>query len=117
LHFVGEGKWSDESVLVKVRELVIPAIERHGPIEAWIIDDTSYPKQGTHSAAPSVLQTRQAGNCQVAVTLSVANHHASLPIAYRLYLPKVTACGAVCAPRSIRAVRLAQWGSCFSSID
>jgi SRSO17 transposase len=25
-------------------------------------------------------------NCQVAVTLSLANHHASLPIAYRLYL-------------------------------
>jgi SRSO17 transposase len=36
-------------VLAKVRELVMPAIERHGPIEAWIIDDTSYPKQGTHS--------------------------------------------------------------------
>jgi SRSO17 transposase len=28
---------------------VMPAIERHGPIKAWIIDDTSYPKQGTHS--------------------------------------------------------------------
>src|SRR3954453_17786679 len=41
LHFVGEGKWSDDSVLAKVRELVIPAIERHGPIKAWIIDDTS----------------------------------------------------------------------------
>jgi SRSO17 transposase len=27
-------------------------------------------------------------NCQVAVTLSLANHHASLPAAYRLYLPK-----------------------------
>ena len=27
-------------------------------------------------------------NCQVAVSLSIANSHASLPIAYRLYLPK-----------------------------
>jgi SRSO17 transposase len=27
-------------------------------------------------------------NCQVAVTLSLANHHASLPVAYQLYLPK-----------------------------
>src|SRR5262249_39814893 len=26
--------------------------------------------------------------CQVAVSLSIANHHASLPVAYRLYLPK-----------------------------
>src|ERR1700683_5470381 len=91
LHFVGEGKWSDESVLAKVRELVMPAIERHGPIKAWIIDDTSYPKQGTHSVGVHHQYCGQLGkqaNCQVAVTLSIANHHASLPIAYRLYLPK-----------------------------
>jgi SRSO17 transposase len=91
LHFVGEGKWSDDSVLAKVRELVIPAIERHGPIKAWIIDDTSYPKQGTHSVGVHHQYCGQLGkqaNCQVAVTLSIANHHASLPIAYRLYLPK-----------------------------
>ena len=49
LHFVGEGGWSDEKVLAKVREMVLPEIERHGPIEAWIIDDTSFPKQGRHS--------------------------------------------------------------------
>jgi hypothetical protein len=39
LHFVGIAPWSDEQVLAKVREMVLPAIERHGPIEAWIIDD------------------------------------------------------------------------------
>ena len=33
LHFVGEAPWSDERVLAKVREMVLPAIERHGPIE------------------------------------------------------------------------------------
>src|SRR4249919_3502849 len=91
LHFVGEGKWSDESVLAKVRELVMPAIERHGPIKAWIIDDTSYPKQGSHSVGVQHQYCGQLGkqaNCQVAVTLSIANHHASLPIAYRLYLPE-----------------------------
>ena len=47
LHFIGEGKWSDERVLAKVRELVLPEMERHGPIEAWIIDDTGFPKKGT----------------------------------------------------------------------
>src|SRR5467141_2796389 len=49
LHFVGEGRWSDEKVLAKVRAMVLPAIQRHGSIEAWIIDDTGFPKQGRHS--------------------------------------------------------------------
>src|SRR5947208_16363083 len=40
LHLVGQGKWSDEKVLAKVRDLVLPGIERHGQIAAWIIDDT-----------------------------------------------------------------------------
>src|SRR5512145_275389 len=91
LHFVGNAPWSDERVLAKVREMVLPAIERHGPIVAWIVDDTSFPKQGKHSVGVHHQYCGQLGkqaNCQVAVTLSVANHHASLPIAYRLYLPQ-----------------------------
>src|SRR5271157_6079207 len=91
LHFVGQGAWSDEEVLAKVREMVLPQIERHGPIEAWIIDDTSFPKQGRHSVGVSHQYCGQLGkqaNCQVAVSLSIANHDASLPVAYQLYLPK-----------------------------
>ena len=91
LHFVGVAPWSDEAVLGKVRELVLPAIERHGPIEAWIIDDTAFPKQGRHSVGVRHQYCGQLGkqaNCQVAVSLSIANHGASLPVAYRLYLPK-----------------------------
>ena len=91
LHFVGEGGWSDEKMLAKVRELVLPEMERHGPIEVWIIDDTGFPKQGRHSVGVARQYCGQLGkqdNCQVAVSLSIANHHASLPAAYRLYLPK-----------------------------
>ena len=91
LHFVGEGGWSDEKVLAKVRELVLPAIERAGPIEAWIIDDTGFPKQGRHSVGVARQYCGQLGkqdNCQVAVSLSLANRHASLPVAYQLYLPQ-----------------------------
>ncbi len=91
LHFVGEGKWSDEKILAKVRELVLPQIERHGSIEAWIIDDTGFPKKGQHSVGVTRQYCGQLGkqdNCQVAVSLSLANHHASLPVAYRLYLPE-----------------------------
>ena len=50
LHFVGEGGWSDDVVLGKVREMVLPQIERYGPIEAWIIDDTSFPNASRASA-------------------------------------------------------------------
>jgi len=91
LHFVGQSRWSDEKVLAKVGEMVLPTIERHGPIEAWIVDDTGFPKQGEHSVGVARQYCGQLGkqdNCQVAVSLSVANHHASLPAAYRLYLPK-----------------------------
>jgi SRSO17 transposase len=91
LHFVGQGAWSDERVLAKVREMVLPQIERAGPIEAWIIDDTSFPKKGRHSVGVSHQYCGQLGkqaNCQVAVSLSIANHNTSLPVAYRLYLPK-----------------------------
>jgi SRSO17 transposase len=49
LHFVGNAPWSDEALLAKVRDLVLPSIERSGPIEAWIIDDTGFPKKGRHS--------------------------------------------------------------------
>src|SRR6267378_2014094 len=49
LHFVGVASWSDEKVLAKVRETVLPSMERHEPIQAWIIDDTGFPKQGKHS--------------------------------------------------------------------
>src|SRR5947209_845575 len=94
LHFVGESPWSDDLVLSKVREMVQPAIERGGAIEAWIIDDTGFPKKGKHSVGVARQYCGQLGkqdNCQVAVSLSIANHHASLPIAYRLYLPQVWA--------------------------
>ena len=94
LHFVAESAWSDGRMLAKVREIVVPAIERRGPIEVWIIDDTSFPKQGSHSVGVHHQYCGELGkqaNCQVAVTLSIANHHASLPIAYRLYLPETWA--------------------------
>ena len=80
LHFVGNAPWSDERVVAKVREMVLPSIERSGAIEAWIIDDTGFPKRGRHSVGVARQYCGQLGkqdNGQVAVTLSIANHAAA----------------------------------------
>lgn len=90
-HFVAKAEWSGEAMLAAVRTTVLPAIERHGRIRTWIIDDTGLPKKGVHSVGVARQYCGQLGkqdNCQVAVTLSLANDHAGLPIAYRLYLPE-----------------------------
>jgi SRSO17 transposase len=90
-HFVAKADWSDEAVLAVVRAQVLPALERRGPIRAWIIDDTGFPKKGRHSVGVARQYCGQLGkqdNCQIAVSLSVASEHASLPIAHRLYLPQ-----------------------------
>ena len=67
LHFVANAPWSDAAVLAKVRELILPVIERHGPIEAWIVDDTSFPKCGSKSVGVHHQYCGQLGkqaNCQ-----------------------------------------------------
>ena len=94
LHFVGQSGWSDAALMGQVRDWVLPVIERHGPIRAWIVDDTGFPKKGRHSVGVARQYCGQLGkqdNCQVAVSLSVANDAASLPIAWRLYLPQAWA--------------------------
>src|SRR3954447_16517780 len=93
-HVVAQADWDDAAVLAAVRAQVLPAIERHGPVRYWIVDDSGFPKQGTHSVGVARQYCGQLGkqdNCQVAVSLSVANDQASLPIAWRLYLPEAWA--------------------------
>ena len=90
LHFVANAPWSNKRVLGRIQELTVPIIEGSGAIEAWILDDTGFPKKGRHSVGVARQYCGQLGqrdNCQIAVSLSLANHVASLPIAWRLYLP------------------------------
>ena len=90
-HFVAQSAWEDATVLGAVREYVLPRLTAERPIEAWIVDDTGFPKKGTHSVGVARQYCGERGkqdNCQVAVSLSVANEAASLPVAYHLYLPK-----------------------------
>jgi SRSO17 transposase len=90
-HLVADAPWSDEAVLGSVREHVLNAMKQDGPVVAWIVDDTGFVKKGTHSVGVARQYCGQVGkqeNCRVAVSLSVSTHHASLPLAWRLYLPE-----------------------------
>ena len=89
-HFVAQADWSDEQMLRRVAQWVVPHMQR-GAQAFWIIDDTGFPKKGKHSVGVARQYCGQLGkqdNCQVAVSISLATEAASLPVAYRLYLPK-----------------------------
>ena len=48
-HIVAEAAWSDAAVLAEVRRQVLPSMTRQHPLAAWMVDDTGFPKKGTHS--------------------------------------------------------------------
>jgi SRSO17 transposase len=100
-HLVAKAAWADDALLAAVREQVLPAL---GPVTTrcasrdaracgdgapaacwcWLVDDTGFPKKGRHPvgvARQYCGEIGKPGNCQVAVSLSVANDQASLPIA------------------------------------
>src|SRR5579885_3082445 len=90
-HLVAKAPWSDAVMLEQVRKHVLPTMQKQGRVVAWIVDDTGFPKKGKHSVGVTRQYCGQVGkqeNCRVAVSLSVTTWDSSLPIAYRLYLPK-----------------------------
>ncbi len=89
-HFVAQAEWSDEEILGRVAQWVVPRMDLSSGA-FWIVDDTGFPKKGKHSVGVARQYCGQLGkqdNCQVAVSISLATEAASLPLAYRLYLPK-----------------------------
>jgi SRSO17 transposase len=89
-HFVAQAEWSDAEMLRRVSQWVVPRMDFSAD-GFWIIDDTAFPKKGTHSVGVARQYCGVLGkqdNCQVAVSISWANEEASLPVAWRLYLPK-----------------------------
>jgi SRSO17 transposase len=92
-HFVAKAEWSDTEMLRRVSQWVVPKMDLSGGA-FWIIDDTGFPKKGKHSVGVARQYCGVLGkqdNCQVAVSISLANAQASVPVAYRLYLPKAWA--------------------------
>jgi SRSO17 transposase len=91
-HVVADAPWSDEAVLDRCLDFVVPAMLRQGPVVAWVVDDTGFPKKGHESVGVTRQYCGQVGkqeNCRVAVSLSVSTETASMPVAFGLYLPEV----------------------------
>src|SRR2546421_6562572 len=89
-HFVADAPWDATAVLRVAREWVLAPMGRHGAVAAWIVDDTGFPKKGQHSVGVARQYCGVLGkqdNCQVAVSVAVANEAVSLPGAYRPYPP------------------------------
>jgi SRSO17 transposase len=89
-HFVAKADWSDDEMLRRVAQWVVARMDLSAGA-FWIVDDTGFPKKGEHSVGVARQYCGQLGkqdNCQVAVSISLASETASLPVAYRLYLPK-----------------------------
>src|ERR1700679_285511 len=90
-NFVTHSRWEDAAVLGMVRDWVLPELTQAGPVEAWIVDDTGFPKKGKESVGVARQYCGELGkqeNCRVAVSLSVTTATWSVPGAYRLFLPE-----------------------------
>src|ERR1700759_1498812 len=84
--FVGQSPWAVSTVqegLARKLQTIVPNAE------AWIVDETGFPKAGTHSVGVSRQYCGTLGkvaNCQVAVSLHLSGPQASCPLSWRLYL-------------------------------
>lgn len=90
LHFAGQAQWSDEAVRVHAAHHALGAMTEHEAVEAWIVDDTGFLKQGKHSVGVQRQYTGSAGkvaNCQIGVSLSLATRTMHVPVDFDLYLP------------------------------
>jgi SRSO17 transposase len=88
-HLVADAPWDEEAVLDSCLHFVLPTMLRRGPIVAWVVEDTGFPKKGRESVGVARQHCGQVGkqdNCRVAVSLSVTTEKASMPVAFRLYL-------------------------------
>jgi SRSO17 transposase len=90
-HLVANAPWEDAAMLRIARDAVLMEMDRHGPVAAWLVDDTGFPKKGQHSVGVAHQYCGALGkqaNCQVAVTVTLANEAVSVPAAHQLYLPE-----------------------------
>jgi SRSO17 transposase len=90
-HLITDSPWSDHAVRLHGARYALAQMQQREPIVAWLLDDTGFLKQGTHSVGVQRQYTGSAGkitNCQIGVSLTLATHNQQLPVDFELYLPK-----------------------------
>jgi SRSO17 transposase len=85
--FLTDSPWDPQAVVRAVCERVVPEIG----VEAWVLDDTGFPKDGRHS--PGVKRQYSGtlgkiGNCQIGVSLHAVGKKGTVPLGWALYLPE-----------------------------
>jgi SRSO17 transposase len=85
--FLADSPWDPGLVVRAVAERVAPQID----VEAWVLDDTGFPKDGKHS--PGVKRQYSGtlgkiGNCQIGVSVHAVGRGGTLPLGWALYLPR-----------------------------
>src|SRR3954469_3048304 len=87
--FVGQSTWDEQAVWGRYRATMAERFA--SPAGIFVIDDTSFPKQGRHSAG---VQRQYCGalgkraNCQVAPSVHYVSPKGHYPLAMRLYIPE-----------------------------
>jgi SRSO17 transposase len=85
--FLADSPWDPALVIEAVAERVAVAID----VEAWVIDDTGFPKDGKDS--PGVKRQYsgtlgKTGNCQIGVSVHAVGRKGTVPLGWELYLPE-----------------------------
>jgi SRSO17 transposase len=85
--FLADSPWDPALVLRTVAERVAPAID----VQAWVLDDTGFPKDGKDS--PGVKRQYsgtlgKTGNCQIGVSVHAVGSKGTVPLGWALYLPE-----------------------------
>ena len=85
---ITSSPWSDDTVWRSIRQELVPHLE---PVEAWVVDEVGWVKQGQHSVGVAHQYCGAVGkqaNCQVSVEVVVSDGWVAAPIGGRLYLPE-----------------------------
>ena len=85
--FLADSPWDPALVVKAVAERVAPEID----VEAWVLDDTGFPKDGKDS--PGVKRQYSGtlgkiGNCQIGVSVHAVGSEGTVPLGWALYLPE-----------------------------